>query len=77
MISALNPLETIYQVKKPDDKNVLYMSIKGFEDLNEYQIYVYNRTIAVIISGQESLHQVTRLLVILPLLVIIISTLII
>ena len=50
----INYPQTIYQVTKPGDKNVLFMSIKGAEEINEFEIFIYNRVIPTM-SGQNSI----------------------
>jgi hypothetical protein len=34
-----------FQVKRPENKTLLYFGVKGYKENNEFQIYVYNRTV--------------------------------
>ncbi len=42
-----------YQVKRGNNSSILYLSVKGFETENMFQVYVYNRTV----NFEMSIHQ--------------------
>lgn len=47
--------EKYYQIKRPSGKEILFMSVKGIGETNEFEVYVYNRTIDVI-SHANTMH---------------------
>jgi len=42
-----------FQVKRPKNETLLYFGVKGYKEKNEFQIYVYNRTV----NSSLSLHE--------------------
>ena len=48
-IELRNYEKMYYQIERPEQEpnEVLYFSVRGLEETNEFQIYIYNRTVTV------------------------------
>lgn len=45
-----------YQIEKPQQppNDILYFSVRGLEDTNEFQVYVYNKTLNFSVNVKSS-----------------------
>lgn len=47
--------DKFYQIYNPNNNNVLYLSVKGLEDVNKFKVLVYNRTVEAINKPVEEI----------------------
>jgi uncharacterized protein YegL len=62
-VEEVNYPQTIYQVTRPINGTVLYVSIKGLDKTNEFEVFIYNRLIPMNSSNSLTKISLFKLLV--------------